>query len=65
MYGLVRYGVTRDMMDGAIPEQTWDNIVRCALAFSANCCRSIDNYVDKAFGEAMKQQLDDALKENN
>ena len=65
VYGMVRYGVTRDMMDGAIPEQTWDNIIRCALAFSANCCRSIGNSVDKAFGEAMKKELDNALKGNN
>jgi len=65
VYGMVRYGVTRDMMDGAIPEQTWDNIIRCALAFSANCCRSIGNSVDKAFGEAMKKELDNVLKGNN
>ena len=65
VYGMMRYGVTRDMMDGAIPEQTWDNIIRCALAFSANCCRSIGNSVDKAFGEAMKKELGNALKGNN
>ena len=65
VYGMMRYGVTRDMMDGAIPEQTWDNIIRCALAFSANCCRSIGNSVDKAFGEAMKKEFGNALKGNN
>ena len=65
VYGMMRYGVTRDMMDGAIPEQTWDNIIRCALAFSANCCRSIGNSVDKTFGETMKKELDNALKGNN
>ena len=65
VYGMMRYGVTRDMMDGAIPEQTWDNIIRCALAFSANCCRSIGNSVDKTFGEAMKKELGNALKGNN
>ena len=57
VYGLMRYGVTRDMMDGAIPEQTWDKIIACALAFSANCCKSIDNSIDKDFGEAMKAEL--------
>ena len=65
VYGMMRYGVTRDMMDGAIPEQTWDNIIRCALAFSANCCRSIGNSVDKAFGEAMNKEFGNALKGNN
>lgn len=54
----MRYGVTRDMMDGEIPEKTWDNIISCALAFSANCCKSIGNSIDTAFGEAMKAELD-------
>ena len=57
VYGLVKYGVTRDMMDGAISEETWDGIMRCALAFSANCCKSIDNSIDMAFGKAMKEEL--------
>ena len=59
VYGLVRYGVTRDMMDGAIPERTWDKIIGCALAFSANCCKSIGNSIDTGFGKKMKEQLDD------
>ena len=58
VYGLVRYGVTRDMIDGAIPEQTWDKIIGCALAFSANCCKSIGNSIDTGFGKKMKEQLD-------
>ena len=58
VYGLVRYGVTRDMIDGAIPERTWDKIIGCALAFSANCCKSIGNSIDTGFGKKMKQQLE-------
>ena len=57
VYGLVKYGVTREMMDGPLSEDTWDNIIRCAMAFSANCCKSINNSIDKAFGEAMKEEL--------
>ena len=57
VYGLVKYGVTRDMVDGAISERTWDDIMRCALAFSANCCKSIGNSIDTAFGQAMKEGL--------
>ena len=60
VYGMMKYGVTRDVIDGAIPEQTWDNIISCALAFSANCCKSIDNSIDKDFGKAMKAGLDGA-----
>ena len=58
VYGLVRYGVTRDMIDGAIPERTWDKIIGCALAFSANCCKSIGNSIDTGFGKKMKEQLE-------
>ena len=58
VYGLVRYGVTRDMIDGAIPERTWDKIIGCALAFSANCCKSIGNSIDTGFGKKMKLQLE-------
>lgn len=58
VYGMMKHGVTRDMMDGAIPEQTWDSIISCALAFSANCCKSIDNSIDTAFGQEMKAALD-------
>ena len=57
VYGLVRYGVTRDAMDGPIAEDTWDKIISCALAFSANCCKSIGNSIDTGFGQAMKDGL--------
>ena len=57
VYGLVKYGVTRDMIGGALPEPVWDDIIGCAMAFSANCCKSLGNSVDEAFGQAMKAGL--------
>lgn len=57
VYGLVRYGVTRDDIDGAITEEKWDKIINCALAFSANCCKSIGNSIDTDFGKKMKEEL--------
>ena len=65
VYGMMRYGVTRSMMDGAIAEKTWDDIIGCALAFSANCCKSIGNSIDTGFGDMMKEQLNTTKQQTN
>ncbi len=57
VYGLVRYGVTKDDIDGGLKEDLWDKVIACAMAFSANSCRSIDNYIDTEFGLGMRGQL--------
>lgn len=31
-------------------------MIECAQKFSANCCKSIDNSIDKEFGEAMRKE---------
>lgn len=54
VYGLIRYGITRDTIDTGLTEQQWDNVISCAQMFSANCCQSINNSIDKEFGEKMK-----------
>ena len=33
-----------------------DKVIECAQKFSANCCKSIDNSIDKEFGEAMRKE---------
>lgn len=58
VYGMIRYGVTRDMIDGGISEELWDKVMECALSFSANCCKSIANSIDKEFGDMMKSYLE-------
>ena len=57
VYGLIRYGITRDVIERGMTEQQWDDVIRQAQLFSANVCESISNSVDKAFGDEMKQQL--------
>ena len=57
VYGLIRYGITRDVIERGLTEQQWDDVIRCALLFSANACQRIDNSVDKEFGAQMKQEL--------
>ena len=48
IYGLLRYRVRRADLDSLTAED-WDNIIGCALAFAANTCQSLENYVDKGF----------------
>ena len=57
VYGLIRYGITRDVIERGLTEQQWDDVIRQAQLFSANVCQSINNSVDQAFGDEMKQQL--------
>lgn len=54
VYGMIKYDITRDVVERGLTESQWDNIIDCGLQFSANVCQSIDNYVDQNFGESMK-----------
>ena len=56
IYGLLKYGITRnDLAQRPTPEQ-WDKVVACGMEFSADCCKSLFNYVSKEFGEQIKAQ---------
>ena len=50
IYGLIKYGVTRDDIIAGLDEPTWDHLIECAAAFSADCCKDIFNYISKEFG---------------
>ena len=52
-YGLLRYGIRRDDIEQGLTEQQWDNIIQCALQFSAEACKSLNNYVSPDFGTSM------------
>ena len=54
MFGLIRLGITRSDLAAGLSETQWDRLMACAQAFSANVCQSLSNYVDKDFGEKMK-----------
>ena len=54
VYGLIKYGITRADIKKGLSEQQWDQIMGCAMAFSANVCGSISNYVSNEFGQQMK-----------
>ena len=63
VYGLIKYGVTREMIMSGISEKLWDQIISCAQQFSANVCKSIDNSVDQTFADEKKRELEASMKE--
>ncbi len=56
-YGLIRYGITRSQIEKGLTEQQWDDLINCALQFSAEVCRSINNSVSLEFGQRMAAEL--------
>jgi fructokinase len=54
VYGLVKYGITRETIETGLTEQQWDQLMACAQAFSANCCQSLNNSIDTEFAQQMR-----------
>ena len=63
VYGMVKYGITREMLENGVSESLWDQVIAEAQQFSANVCQSINNSVDLAFAAKKKQEMDVCLKE--
>ena len=63
VYGLVKYGITREMLETGISKEQWDHLVSEAQQFAANVCQSINNSVDESFAEQKKLELETSLKE--
>lgn len=57
IFGLIKYNITREQMTSGLTEEQWDNVIACALQFSANVCKSLNNYVDEDFAHAMAEHL--------
>lgn len=62
IYGMLKHGITRDIIDAGLTEEQWDGSVSCALRFSANVCKSINNYIDNTFAAEMKQEMADFIE---
>jgi fructokinase len=54
VYGMIRYGITRDTVENGLSSEQWDNVVACAQKFSANVCQSINNSIDPEFGKELR-----------
>ena len=63
VFGLMKYGITREMIQQGLAEQQWDQLIACAQQFSAEVCKSIDNYVDQTFADEKKRELEACMKE--
>ena len=53
-YGLIKNGITRDIIDSGLSEAQWDSIIESGLAFSADSCKSLNNYISEDFGKQMR-----------
>ena len=49
IYGLVKRGITREMLSCGLPSEVWDDLIACAQSFSACCCQSTFNYITPEF----------------
>jgi len=55
IYGMMRHGITRDTIDRGLSEAQWDELVACGMQFSAECCKSLDNYISTDYGLALQR----------
>ena len=56
IYGMIKYGVTRDDVEQGLSEEVWDKLIATATAFSADCCKDIFNYISKEFGQQLQNK---------
>ena len=56
VYGLIKYGITKDDIQRGLTREQWDKLVECAQMFSCECCKNINNYISKEFGEELKSE---------
>ena len=56
IYGMIKYGVTRDDVEQGLSEEIWDKLIATATAFSADCCKDIFNYISKEFGQQLQNK---------
>lgn len=57
LFGLLRHGITHQMLEQGLSEKQWDQIISYGLRFASESCKSIHNYVDTDFADQMKAEL--------
>lgn len=63
VYGLMKYGITRQMLEAGLSAEQWGQLVGEAQQFAANVCKSINNSVDQDFADQKKREWEASLKE--
>lgn len=61
IYGLLKYGVTREDICSGLATDVWDKVIACAQRFSADCCKDIYNYVSEEFGKQMQKEFTEQI----
>ena len=56
IYGMIKYGVTRDDVEQGLSEEVWDKLIATATAFSDDCCKDIINSISKEFGQQLQNK---------
>ena len=56
VYGLMKYGITRQQIMHGLATEQWDKLIASAQRFSAECCKSINNYISADFGATLKAE---------
>jgi fructokinase len=54
VYGMMKYNITRGNIERGLSEEQWDQLIACGQTFSAECCKSLNNYISPEFGNRMK-----------
>jgi len=55
VYGLIKYGITRNMLTQGLREEQWDQLIGSGQQFSTEVCRSLYNYISPEFGLRLRQ----------
>ncbi len=63
VYGLLKTGVTREMLENGLQESLWDEIIDQAQQFSANVCKNIQNSVDADFAAQKERELQEVIND--
>ena len=54
VYGMMKYNIIRGNIERGLSEEQWDQLIACGQTFSAECCKSLNNYISPEFGDRMK-----------
>lgn len=57
VFGMMKAGITRQMLESGLSEEQWDQVIDEATQFSANVCKSIHNSIDQDFANQKKRDL--------
>lgn len=51
VFGMIKKNITLERLQQGLSADEWNSLVSYALAFSADCCKDIYNYISKDFGQ--------------